>query len=150
MSATHFARSAQGNLYAFVRTILKLNKIGRVGASVPLERRWMPWGLYEGWGRRRSTVEWTNRRTGMHRPWEDFCVYHSALTRELRRAWRAAHQRNEGSFSSLSSLSLLFSRSPFSRPPRSLASQGLAQPTSRWKTVTSTPSGNCNRNPSFQ
>lgn len=71
---------------AFVRTALKSNKIGRVGESAPLEGRWMPRGLTEGWGGRRSTVE----RTGMHRPWGDFCVYRSALTPGAERAWRAA------------------------------------------------------------
>lgn len=37
-------------------------------------------GLSKGWGRRRSAMERTNRQTGMHRPWGDFCVYRSALT----------------------------------------------------------------------
>lgn len=92
-----FTRFIQTDFSSFVRTALESNKISRVGESAPLEGRWVLRGLTEAWGRGRSTdVERTNRQTGMHRPWGDFCVYRSALTPEAEAENEHGVQRAKG------------------------------------------------------
>lgn len=130
---------------SFVRTSLESNKIGRVGECAPLEGRWVLRGLSEGWGRGRSTdVERTNRQTGMHRPWGDFCVYRSALTPGAENEHGV--QRAKG-MRAPSVLCLPFPPSlaelhrPFFYPAGSslIVSQGSVQPCLRRESVISTP-----------
>jgi len=102
---------AQIDFCAFICAALKSNKIGRVGAFVPLEGHWMLRGCPGGWGRRRSTMERTNQQTGMHRPWGDFCVYRSALTPGAESecgVQRVKGMRENEIFQFFVSLSLLF------------------------------------------
>jgi len=150
----------KGILHAFVRTALKLNEIG-VGESVGGAPR-----MSRGCTRRERTgrmgQETVNcgmdRWTGMHRPWGDFCVYRSALTRESRASSGAPRERGLSSLLLCLLLLLLlpflsFScapRRPSRHPVRSvhLAGQGSDRALARAeKTVISTPSRSCDRNP---
>lgn len=100
-------------------------------------------GLSEGWGKGRSTdVERTNRQTGMHRPWGDFCVYRSALTPGAQNehgVQRAKGMRAPSVLCLPFPPSLAEPRRPFFYPAGSSLSQGSVQPCLRRKFVISTP-----------
>lgn len=98
-------------------------------------------GVVQGWGRRRSSVERTNRQTGMHRPWGDFCVYRSALTPGAgSESMACSAPRNEGFFGSLSPFPFLLSHGvpPFI-PSYSRFRPARDASNSRQKLVVSTP-----------
>lgn len=82
LGATHFAWSKGIPMASFARSW----NWTRLAAWVSLSVCWRGaeyWGVVRGVGQE-TVNHGTDGPTGMHRPWGDFCVYRSALTRELR------------------------------------------------------------------
>lgn len=84
-------------------------------------------------------MERTNRQTGMHRPWGDFCVYRSALTpgAENKHGVQRAKGTRASSVLCLPFPPLAELRRPFFYPAGSWLSQGSVQPCR--ESITSTP-----------